>query len=302
VLEVGAATQVGAFFAKGDLLLRIDDTDYSIAVMSAEAQLAQAAAALELEIAFGEIAKRDWEEIGEGEAAPAALRIPQRRAAEAVRDAAAAALQKAQADLARCTVLAPYDGRALRRLVELGGHVGRGAPLVEVYGTEAAEIVLPLPLDDLAFLPLDVDGAVGNPVAVTLTATVGGVERTWQGEITHVEAMLDTRDRMLRAIARVESPYRGGEAALLPGMYVHATLQGRSAGQVYSLPRAAMRPGDRILLVDADDHIHEVEVEIVQRRRDVVLATGLEDGDRLCVTPLALVIDGMQVRVAAEAE
>lgn len=302
VLEVGSATEVGAFFAKGDLLLRIDDTDYRIAVMLAEAQLAQAAASLELELAQGEIAKRDWEEIGQGEAAPAALRIPQRRAAEAMRDAADAMLEKAQMDLLRCTVFAPFNGRTLRRSVELGGYVGPGTPLVEVYGTDAAEVVLPLPLKDLAFLPLDVDGATSQPVPVSLEATFGGVTRRWRGEIVRVEAKLDSRDRMLRAIARVESPYRGGAAALLPGMFVSATLIGRGAEQVYALPRAALRTDDHILLVDSEDRIHELAVEVVQRRRDVVLVSGLEPGARLCVTPLALVMEGMQVRVTAEAE
>jgi len=303
VVAVDDSLLAGGFFEAGAVLVRIDDTDARIALMSAQARAAQADAALALEQAQGEIARRDWEALGEGDPPPAALRLPQRQAAEAELAAAQAAVHKAEVDLSRCTVVAPFAGRTVRRTVELGTWVGPGQPLVEAYATDAAEVMLPLPLEDLVFLALDVDGADAAPVPVILEAAVGDTLRRWDAQITRVAATLDERDRMVRAVARVEAPFRGSGHALAPGMFVQATLQGRQEEGVFQLPRYVLRGGDTVLVVDAEERLRKVPVQVLQRRTDTVIVRGLTDGDRVCTTTLALVLDGMRVIVAGtEAE
>ena len=304
VVHLGRGMERGVFFEAGEVLMRVDDTDARIAVATAEAQLAQAQASLELEEAQGEIARRDWEALGEGEAPAAALRMPQRRAAEAQVAAAEAALEKAQTDLARTTLAAPFAGRTVARSVELGAIVAPGQAVVDLYGVEVAEVALPIPLAQLAYLHLGLDGPLdGAPLPVELSATVGGEEVRWQATITRVEGELDPRDRMVRAIAEVRNPFAGGVRALAPGMFVRAKLAGRAVEAVVRIPRHTLRPGDQVLLVDADDRLREVRVEVLQRTVDSALVSaGLEAGDRLCLTPLALVVDGMRVQVAVAPE
>jgi multidrug efflux pump subunit AcrA (membrane-fusion protein) len=64
-------------------LIWIDDRDYKLAVISAESNVAKAKKLLEREIAESELAKRDWGELGIGDANPLTLRIPQLKEAEA---------------------------------------------------------------------------------------------------------------------------------------------------------------------------------------------------------------------------
>ena len=139
----------GAFFEHGDVLLRLDDTDYQIALAASEAARDQALAALELEQAAADIAVQEWELLGEGEASAAALRKPQLKAAQATLRLAMANLATALHNLTRTTLYAPYSGRTQRRNVEIGNWVAPGSPLATIYATDAAEVSLPLPANAL---------------------------------------------------------------------------------------------------------------------------------------------------------
>jgi len=101
----------GGLFRKGETLYRIDDRDYKVAVIRAESGVAQAEQALVREIAEGEIARRDFEELGQGEPTALALRQPQRQQAEAALQAAKAELEAANLQLTRTYVNAPFNGR-----------------------------------------------------------------------------------------------------------------------------------------------------------------------------------------------
>ena len=73
----------GGIFKKGETLIRIQDADFKVEVIRAEAGVAQAEQVLVREIAEGEIARQDYAELGRGEPSDLALRIPQRQQAEA---------------------------------------------------------------------------------------------------------------------------------------------------------------------------------------------------------------------------
>ena len=73
--------------------------------------------------------ERDWSEASE-----LVRRIPQIRKAEAEINSAQAHLKQAQKNLSRARVLAPFDGRIIRTMVDRGQRVGGGssAALAEV--------------------------------------------------------------------------------------------------------------------------------------------------------------------------
>ena len=67
------------------------------------------------------------------------------------------------------------------------------------------------------------------------------------------------------------------------------------------LPRSAVRNNNQVLIVSEDERLHFRAVEILRQVRDeVIVASGLADGERVCVSPLAVVTDGMRVRTAEE--
>ncbi|HLU49809.1 MAG TPA: HlyD family efflux transporter periplasmic adaptor subunit, partial [Planctomycetota bacterium] len=156
IVEVASRWGNGAFFEKGDLLIQIDPSDYELAAVALEAEVAQAELKLAREREEASSARSEWERLGSSSGKPSALllREPQLREAEALLEAAKARKRKADLDLARTRITAPFDCRVLATQVEVGQFVSGGTLLGRIYGVEYADVRVPVPDGDLAFLDL----------------------------------------------------------------------------------------------------------------------------------------------------
>lgn len=306
---VSPAFAEGGLFNTGDRLVQIDPRDYELAVSQAEAQVAQAQVRLQLEQAEAELAREEWQELGTGGGSPLALREPQLAEARAAIQAAEAALEKARLDLERTTIRAQFDGRIRAKLVDLGQFINRGAPVANVHSTDTAEIRLPVPKDDLLFVGLDpslrLDTSGDRGPDVILRARIGPTEMAWRGVIVRTGSEFDPRTRMLPLFARVEDPLRlqaGAEGAPLPmGLFVAAEIGGIELEDVFVLPRSAIRQDSQVLVIDTQDRLRIREVEILRTERDRVLVrSGLDSTDRICISQIETVVDGMSVRTRLE--
>jgi RND family efflux transporter MFP subunit len=307
VIEVSSSFVPGGFFERDELLLRIDPFDYRQAVVQARGAVAQAELRLATERAEAEVARDEWAELGEGEPTPLTLREPQVAEAEAALAAARAALENAERNLERTAILAPYAGRVRQKNVDVGQYVSPGTALATIYSVDYAEIRLPLPDDDLAFvdLPLDYRGeaSCASGPEVTLHADFAGRTFSWKGRIVRTEGEIDPRTRMIHAVARVSNPYSRGDdpdrPPLAAGLFVEAEIAGRSAKSVALIPRSAVRTDGTILVVDDEERLRFRPVEILRATAEhAIVRSGLADGERICISNLTAVTDGMRVRIA----
>lgn len=311
VVWVSPSLVSGGFFAAGDPLLRIDARDYEAALARARADVARAEG--EAEHAAAELSRQQGL-ARQNANSPSQLSNARRarRVADATLEAARIALDVAERDLARTEIRAPFDGRVRDERVDVGQFVARGAPIATLYATDFAEIRLPLADRQLAFLDLPglpgaVDGAAGP--AVRLRASFAGSEHTWTGRVVRTEGEIDARSRMVHVVARVEDPYglrdagaepSGGRAPLAVGLFVRAEIDGEIAENVIVVPRAAMRDQGRVLVVDRDDTLRQRPVEVLRiDREEVLIRADLEPGERIVVSPLQVVVEGMRVRAIA---
>jgi len=308
--HISPTLREGGFFGKGEVLIRIDERDYQLAVTQAKAVVAQANARLDREKAEAGIAKREWEKYGEGEANPLVLREPQLAEATAYVASARAQLEAANLALQRTVIAAPYAGRVRRRNVDLGQFVAAGMPIATIYATDFAEVRLAIPDDQIAFLDLPLSYSLAHPDTVSsagagpevrLIAVFGGREVEWKGRIVRTAAELDPKTRMVYSLVRVRDPYgleTKVEAPMLIGTYVRGIIPGRVATDVVVLPAGTLIGRDRVLIVDEEDRLRFRAVKVLRRQRDeVIISEGLAVGDRICVTPVELAVDGMTVRV-----
>ena len=296
----------GGFFEAGDVLVEIDPFDYEQALVSARSQLAQARLRLAEEEAEAEVAQREWETLGRGDPRELALRKPQLEDARASVAAAEAGVERATRDLQRAEIVAPYAGRVRTKNVDIGQYVRVGDNLATVYAVDIAEIRLPLPDDELAYLdlPLSYRGVERQAQPdVTLRATFAGEAHTWNGRIVRTESEIDSVSRMVHAIAEVENPYAPGpnpnRPPLAVGMYVEADISGRTARDVAVLPRQALRGRDQILMVTPDDRLSFRTVDVLRTSTEsVIVGTGLQAGELVVISPLDTPTDGMRVQLA----
>lgn len=291
--------EVGGFFDAGEVLLRLDRRDYELALASARASLAQAGTGLAREQAEAEIAREEWEELGEdGEPGPLVLRQPQLAEARAQVEAALANMRRAELDLQRTAIRAPFAGRLRAKSVDRGEFVNRGVPLATIYAVDAAEVVLPVPDSELAFLDLPLDGELGDSgPRVLLRARFAGGRHEWEGRIVRVGGEIDPATRMVNLIARVDDPYRssGDRPPLSVGLFVDAEVVGRSVESVFQAPRGVLVGADRVWLVE-DGRLVLRRVGILRADPEVVIVSdGLSAGDRISLTILESAVDGMRV-------
>ena len=306
VIWVAPSFAQGGFFEAGDVLVRVDPFDYEQALVSARSQLAQAHLRLAEEEAEAEIAQREWETLGRGDPRELALRKPQLEDARAAIAAAEAAVERAERDLERADIPAAYAGRVRTKDVDIGQYVRRGDTLATVYAVDIAEIRLPLPDGELAYLdlPMSYRGAERQAQPdVTLRATFAGEAHVWTGRIVRTESEIDEVSRMVHAVAEVADPYAQGSNPNRPplavGMYVEAEIGGRTARGVAVLPREALRGRDQVLVVLPDDRLEFRSVDVLRASAEsVIVEAGLQPGELVVVSPLDTPTDGMLVQLA----
>ena len=305
VVWVSQSFAEGGFFEAGELLLRIDRFDYEQTVVSARSQLAQARLRLAQEEAEAEVAEREWEALGRGNPGELTLRKPQLEDARASVAAAEAGLLRAERDVERADVTAPYAGRVRTKSVDVGQFVTVGVPIATIYSVDVAEVSLPLPDEELAYLNLQLahrESADEVGPTVMLRATFAGSAYEWEGRVVRTESEIDPVTRMVQVVVEVRDPYAAGpdpnRPPLAVGMYVEAEIQGREFRNIATVPRAALRGSNQVLVVDPENRIHLREIQILRTNRELVyVERGLAEGELVAVSALDSPFDGMLVQV-----
>jgi len=307
IVSVAPSFVSGGFFKKGDLLARIDPRIYNARLKRARASVKVAETQVATENALAGYALEDWRRLRALQAnkgskpSDLTLRKPQLAAALAELESAESALVEAEGDLERTSIRAPYDGMVREKLSDIGQYVKPGDRLAKTFAVDYAEVRLPLTQADLEFLERPKTAGV-RVVPVTLTARIAGTDQHWLGSVTRTEGVFDSQTRVLHAVAQVQDPYgikQDRPEPLRIGTFVNAEIQGKEAGKLFSVPRHALHRGTTLWLVDGQNRLQAAEVNIVRADTDLVYVNrGLNEGDRICITPMERPLPGMPVRTS----
>lgn len=300
----------GGFFKADEVILRLDSSDFENALERSRSTMEQA----ETEASHANVELERYRELAERRlVSESQLQELQRQAdisAGRLRDAKAQVAQT-QLDLRRSEVRAPFATIVEDTAIELGQNVNRGQSLANLLSADDVEVRIPLALSQLGYLdiPLGYRGELPEEMApeVTLSGMFGGQLHHWRGTLVRTEAGIDASNNAVQAIVRVEqsaaqNPPPGENAQTIPlpvGLYVEANIRGKTVDSLYALPREVIRSGNRVLIVDAENRLRFREVEILRLEDERVLITsGLSAGERICMSPIQAVVDGMLVQVA----
>jgi RND family efflux transporter MFP subunit len=280
VVWVSPSLASGGFFDAGEPLVRIDARDYEAALESARASVTR----MRSELGRARTEQKRQRELAQRSVASQAKIDDAEnayRVAEAQLREARAALERAERDVERTELRAPYEGRVRSETIDVGQFVNRGASIAQLYAVDFAEVPLPIPDRELAYLDLDlgsraaapaapsapdtggtgeadapVDAAVGagetgdsteaaeasGGAPVVLRAEFAGRQQTWHGRVVRTEGEIDPRSRAVKVVVRVKQPY-AEDPPLAVGLFVSAEILGRQIENAIVLPRAALREG-----------------------------------------------------------
>jgi len=301
IVELSDTFVRGGLVKKGQLLARIDPNDYHAALIDAEANMASARAALEKEVAQGKVAEREWKLITDTSPTELSLRKPQLAQELARVKSAQAAVLRAERNLQRTEIKAPYDAMINNRTIGLGSFVSVGSEIGKLLGTAIAEVRLPVADNQLQFL---IDQ--GQQAKVNLTGTFAGKEIQWQAQIARSEGVVDNKSRMSYLVAEIQDPYHlknnkvENDLPLRFGSYVQAKILGFEIDNASIVPRYLV-VNNRVAILDNESKLHYAEINIVrQQGGNVVVSKGLVDGDKLIVSALDYPVDGMKLALASD--
>ena len=306
IISISKSMVSGGFFKKDDLLLVIDPLDYELAREQARASLASAGSELsnakrghdrQLDLAR----KQSTSQSKKDDA------LNRLRFAQASLREAKARLSRAERDLSRTKITAPYDGRVRSERVDIGQFANRGTPMASLYATDIAEVRLPIHDEELAHLELPLANQITGQQrpTVILSAPFAGKKHTWRGAIVRTEGEIDPKTRMITVIAQVESPYetKNDRPPLAVGLFVEAEIIGHKIGNVFVLPRSAIQANRQVYVIGKDNRLQFRDVEILRTvGEEVYITGGLNARETVCLSTVSNAIEGMLVRPAPVAE
>ncbi|MCC4815828.1 efflux transporter periplasmic adaptor subunit [Vibrio lentus] len=262
VETISSQFETGQVISQGEVIANIDSTSYQQAVTQAKANVAQAQLDLLEEQRQGEQAKSEWQRSGlSGEPdSPLVLREPQLAQVTAALENAKLELVKAQQDLEKTTLVAPFDSLVVSRDVQPGSYAQTGAQIATLYSIDEVEVSVPLSENQWLSLPnSDNSQLKEQPWPVTLSSSDGQYQ--WQGYVERVEQHLqqDTRQRSL--IVKVDNPLEQ-EKDLYPGTFVQATISGKQLTQLWELPASALSQQGDLWFVDNNSQLSKSNAEV----------------------------------------
>ena len=310
---ISPSMQAGGYVEAGQVLLRLETSDYETARARSRAAMQQAQAEAnhadtDLE-RMKELAKQRLASDSQLQDAIRTADVNAARLADAL-----ASFRQAELDLERTEIKAPFNAIIETREVELGQYVNRAQSVAILYGADEVEVRLPLAIRQLGYLdiPLGTRGElVGNAAPeVTLTGFYGGEEHHWQGKLVRTEATIDPNSNTVQTIIRVQQPVAGDtklsrlSAQQIPlpiGLFVQANIVGKEAEDMIALPRSVIRNNSQVLVVDAENKMYFRDVEIFRLEEDrVLISGGLLAGEYICTSPIQAVVNGMSVQPVIE--
>jgi len=311
IIKVSNSLLQGSFFEKGDVLLEIDPRDFQTNLINAKANVSQAQASLAQEKAQAEQAAKDWKRLGNaGKAPDLVLRKPQLAASRAELDWNKAALAKAELDLERTQIKAPYAGRIISKNVDLGQYVTTGSQLAEIFAIDYVEVRLPLTNREYAYIDVNEsyrgDTSVAdssNSPAVIIDSQLGNDNYDFEGYISRSEGVFDTSTRQTYVVAHIDDPYSKRNEGVPPlkiGQFVTAKIEGKTLENVFVVPNKGVYQGSYIFVVE-NDVIKRRDINLLWQDNDnTVIDTGIIAGNVIVTTPLNDTISGTQVETSLQ--
>jgi membrane fusion protein, multidrug efflux system len=283
----------GADVKKGDPLFTIDPRPYRAALDAAEANLAQAKAALDLSrIQFArasELVQTNAVSRSEYDTRKSAVEV-----AEAQVGQGEAAVETSRLNLEYCSVRSPIDGRTGHRLVDVGNVVetNKGSLLV-------IQRIDPI-YADFTVTENDLTAVQRNMAQGTLRVEVRLPDEPGEpraGSLT----FLDNAVQDGTGTVKVRATIPNGDHRFWPGRFVKVRLVLSTIHDAVLIPAASPQTSARgpyVFVVKRDSTAEMRPVTIGQRQEDrVVITQGLSAGERVVIEGQMAVTPGGKVRV-----
>jgi RND family efflux transporter MFP subunit len=311
IIWIHPAFSEGGLLKKGEIVAKIDPSDYRLRIIERKAQVAQAKYALDLELGHQHVAKKEWSLIGKGKSVnqadeDLALRKPHLQKVKAELKAAEALLEQEQRNLKRTIIRAPFNAMASEIKVDVGSHLTAQTALATLTGTDRYWIKASIPMDRLNWITVPLQKDQTGSKAAIYYGKNEVKDNIWEGKVVRLMGDLDPQGRMVRILVAVDDPLnlsiesKFGQPLLI-GAFVHAKIYGQKISKVARLARSHVHENNTIWIMGKEGTLSIRSVSILFRDEESVLINqGISAGEQLIVSNLTAPVDGMQIRTEDE--
>jgi membrane fusion protein (multidrug efflux system) len=272
--------QNGGVAKKGDVLMRLDVSQEQALLRSAEAEAELARADLER--------SRDL-------AAKKVISKAESDAAESKVNRLNAVVDQMRSNIAKKSIVAPFDGQLGIRQVNVGQMINSGQQVVQLTALEKVYVDFALPQQTLPEL------ATGYEARVHADALPG---HEFKGTVTAINSMVDAVTRNVGVQATLENP----DHALRPGMFVKVDVVLPQKSKTLVIPGSAVSYapyGNSVFVIEKkkdpktgkeSESLRQAFVRVGEARGDFIAITeGLKPGDVIVSTGVFKLRNGMPV-------
>jgi RND family efflux transporter MFP subunit len=310
IISISEAFTPGGFIGEGDVILVIDPADFEANLQERRSELQQATANLELELGRQDLAKRDYQEL-KGTISPEyktlVLREPQLNSARAVVEAASVAVRRAELDLERTRIRAPFAAHILDRQANVGSQVSPGQPLGRLVGVDSYWVEAAVPVSSLQWIDFPDDSGRTGSAATVRNRAAWPADMFRSAQVHSLIGALENQTRLARVLLSVSDPlaHEPGSSGLPPlmvGSFVETRIDGKPIKDTIRIKRDHLRKNDTVwLMKDGVLSIQELEI-VFSDQNHAYVRSGLVAGDRIVTTNLASVSPGAPLRLEGELE
>ncbi len=299
----------GGRFRTGEVLVRINAKDYQLALERERANVTQAEFQLKMEQGRKAVAEYEWSITGkdkrpQGDAKELTLRGPHLKNTEAALSAANSGLERAQLNIRRTTLKAPFNAMVRDESVEKGQLVSPQSRLATLVGTDAFWVQISVPVERLGLISVPGLGKAEGSLARVIHQAGAGIRTQRQGRVSRLLGDLDPRGRMAQLVVSVKDPLglnvnkdKAPSMPLLLGSYVNVEIPGHELKDVIKLSRTALRDGDKVWVMGKGNLLEIRNVSVAWREQDVVyVRNGLDPNDRIVISRIPTPMEGMLLR------
>ncbi len=295
----------GGFLKKGEVLLKIDPSDYRNILEQKKSQLSQAIADLNIEMGRQNVALKDYQILAESlpeESRSLILRAPQLIAVKAGVESARASVNQAELDLKRTVIRVPFEAHILSRNVNTGSLVSPGDTIGDIVGIDTYWVETTVPIAKLRWLEFPGDNSDRGSEVVIHHRTAWKEEEVRHGKLFKLIGSLEAGTRLARMLVVVRDPLnRSGMDRKAPdlilGSFVEARIRGRELPNILRLKREYIRKGNTVwVFKEGKLDIRKVYI-ILRDQFYAYIGEGLKSDDNIVTTNLSTIVQGAGLRV-----
>ena len=289
----------GLIFEKGDTLAIIDSSDYRIARINARFALADAKLEFLRQKALSDRSQAELDEYNmNSDINDLAKNKPQLEKAEFLFEAAKANYEKAESDIKKTIILAPFRGRIVSNQSSPGIVLPTpNSPLATIYSTDEMLVRLPISIEEIDLLGLKKENnkiLSESEISVNLKAFIGGKEYEILGNYIGISGSIDKMTQKIDLNISIDN-FKKQNLVVDDNLFVNAKVYGKVYQNIFLIPNVAINDRGYVYIIK-DKKIFKRKVEILKAYTDSTLVkSGLSDGERINLTRLEYYIDGMEV-------